>query len=78
MLPSLDDDALSPVIDATRRDGEAPPASVGATEHRGRSLEIRAQMLDSHHIWIDDAFVKKASVIHYYYNGKWLRLAGAD
>lgn len=30
------------------------------------------------HQGIDDAFVEKASVIHYYYNRKWLRLAGAD
>ena len=30
------------------------------------------------HLGIEDAFVGKASVIHYYSAGKWLRLQGAD
>ena len=31
-----------------------------------------------HHQGIDDAFLEKASVTHYWYEGKWLRLQGAD
>ena len=30
------------------------------------------------HLGINDAFVEKGSVVHYYYRGKWLRLQGAD
>jgi hypothetical protein len=30
------------------------------------------------HQGIDDAFVEKASVVHYYYLQKWLKLKGAD
>jgi len=30
------------------------------------------------HEGIDDAFVEKASVVHYWYEGRWLRLTGAD
>ena len=30
------------------------------------------------HQGIDDAFIEKASVTHYFYQGKWLRLTGAD
>ena len=30
------------------------------------------------HQGINDAFVEKASVVHYYYRGKWLQLQGAD
>lgn len=30
------------------------------------------------HQGIDDAFVEKASVVHYCYQGKWLQLQGAD
>src|SRR3989475_11589669 len=30
------------------------------------------------HHGIDDAFMEKASVTHYWYEGKWLRLQGAD
>ncbi|MBV9612370.1 MAG: hypothetical protein JO091_07850, partial [Acidobacteriaceae bacterium] len=30
------------------------------------------------HQGIDDAFVGKASVVHYFYRGKWLELQGAD
>jgi hypothetical protein len=30
------------------------------------------------HKGIDDAFVGKASEVHYYYRGKWLELQGAD
>jgi hypothetical protein len=30
------------------------------------------------HQGIDDAFIEKASVTHYYYEGKWLGLSGAD
>jgi hypothetical protein len=30
------------------------------------------------HLGIDDAFLEKASVVHYYYQGKWLQLTGAD
>jgi hypothetical protein len=30
------------------------------------------------HLGIDDAFVGKASVVLYFYRGKWLRLTGAD
>jgi hypothetical protein len=30
------------------------------------------------HQGINEAFVGKASVVHYYYQGKWLRLSGAD
>ncbi len=30
------------------------------------------------HQGIDDAFVEKASVTHYYYKGKWYKLTGAD
>lgn len=30
------------------------------------------------HDGIDDFFVNKASVVHYYYQGKWLRLPGSD
>jgi hypothetical protein len=30
------------------------------------------------HQGIDDAFVGKASVVHYFYAGKWLELTGAD
>jgi hypothetical protein len=30
------------------------------------------------HLGINDAFVGKASVVLYYYQGKWLRLTGAD
>lgn len=30
------------------------------------------------HQGIDDAFLEKASVVHYYHNGKWLELTGAD
>jgi hypothetical protein len=31
-----------------------------------------------HHHGIEDAFLEKASVTHYWYEGKWLRLQGAD
>ena len=30
------------------------------------------------HDGINDAFIEKASVVHYWYNGKWLELTGAD
>ena len=30
------------------------------------------------HQGIDDGFLEKGSVVHYYYRGKWLKLAGAD
>ena len=30
------------------------------------------------HQGIDDAFAEKASAVHYYYRGKWIRLKGAD
>jgi hypothetical protein len=30
------------------------------------------------HEGIDDALVEKGSVVHYYHNGKWLRLPGSD
>ena len=30
------------------------------------------------HQGIDDAFIEKASVVRYYYRGKWLELQGAD
>ncbi len=30
------------------------------------------------HAGIDNAFLGKASVVHYFHNGKWLRLTGAD
>ena len=30
------------------------------------------------HQGIDDAFIEKASVTHYFHNGKWLQLTGAD
>jgi len=30
------------------------------------------------HQGIDDAFIEKASVVHYFHRGKWLKLAGAD
>ena len=30
------------------------------------------------HLGIDDAFLEKASVVWYFYNGKWLKLTGAD
>jgi len=30
------------------------------------------------HKGIDDAFIEKASLVHYYYRGKWLQLTGAD
>jgi hypothetical protein len=30
------------------------------------------------HQGINDAFVEKASVVHYFYQGKWLQLTGAD
>jgi hypothetical protein len=30
------------------------------------------------HDGIDDAFVEKASTVHYYYRGRWLDLTGAD
>jgi hypothetical protein len=30
------------------------------------------------HQGINDAFAEKASVIHYFYNGEWLKLPGAD
>ena len=30
------------------------------------------------HHGIDDAFLEKASVTWYFYNGRWLRLQGAD
>lgn len=30
------------------------------------------------HLGIDDAFVEKASVVHYFHQGQWLRLTGAD
>lgn len=30
------------------------------------------------HRGINDAFIGKASIVHYYYNGKWLQLTGAD
>ena len=30
------------------------------------------------HQGIDDAFIEKGSVTHYFYNGNWLKLTGAD
>lgn len=30
------------------------------------------------HQGIDDAFLGKASVVHYFHKGKWLKLSGAD
>lgn len=30
------------------------------------------------HDGIDDIFVNKASIVHYYYKGQWLELAGSD
>jgi len=30
------------------------------------------------HLGIDDAFVGKASMVHYFYGGKWIGLMGAD
>jgi hypothetical protein len=30
------------------------------------------------HQGINESFVEKASVVHYYYQGKWLQLTGAD
>jgi hypothetical protein len=30
------------------------------------------------HLGIDDAFVGKASVVEYFFQGKWLQLSGAD
>jgi len=30
------------------------------------------------HVGIDDGFAEKASVVHYYFDGEWLRLWGAD
>ncbi|MCW5977817.1 MAG: hypothetical protein KIT09_07050 [Bryobacteraceae bacterium] len=30
------------------------------------------------HVGINDAFVEKASVVHYFHQGQWLRLTGAD
>ena len=30
------------------------------------------------HQGIDDAFLEKASTVHYFHEGKWLRLTGAD
>jgi hypothetical protein len=30
------------------------------------------------HLGINDAFVEKASVTHYFYRGKWLKLTGSD
>jgi hypothetical protein len=30
------------------------------------------------HLGIDDAFVGKASMVHYSYRGKWIELTGAD
>jgi hypothetical protein len=30
------------------------------------------------HLGIDDAFVEKASMVHYFYRGKWIELTGAD
>jgi hypothetical protein len=37
---------------------------------------VRPPPLD--HLGIDDAFVEKASVVHYFYRGKWIVLTGAD
>jgi hypothetical protein len=31
-----------------------------------------------YHQGIDDAFLEKASVVHYYHGGRWLELTGAD
>ena len=31
-----------------------------------------------HHEGINDAFVEKTSIVHYYFGGKWLKLQGAD
>lgn len=30
------------------------------------------------HEGIDDAFLEKASVVHYWYEGRWIQLQGAD
>jgi hypothetical protein len=30
------------------------------------------------HLGIDDAFVEKSSMVHYFYRGKWIELTGAD
>ena len=30
------------------------------------------------HLGIEDAFVEKASIVHYFYRGKWMELTGAD
>jgi hypothetical protein len=30
------------------------------------------------HQGIDDAFIEKASTTHYFHQGKWLKLTGAD
>lgn len=30
------------------------------------------------HLGIDDAFIEKASVVHYFHKGRWLQLTGAD
>jgi hypothetical protein len=30
------------------------------------------------HEGINDAFIERGSVIHYFYNGEWLSLTGAD
>ena len=54
-------------------------ASAGADyilEHHKRYGGPKPPPLD--HQGIEDAFLGKASVVHYCYRGKWLRLTGAD
>jgi len=41
-------------------------------------LFAAAAPLPIDHQGIDDPFQEKASSVHYYHAGKWLRLAGAD
>jgi hypothetical protein len=54
----------------------APAAAGYITEHYQAYGGPNPPPLD--HLGIDDQFVGKASVVQYFYDGKWLHLTGAD
>ena len=77
---------------ATRRDSDflqiVGPGKIGFSraidvaspkfirDHNKRNGESKPRMLT--HAGIDDAFVEKASVVWYWWQGKWVQLTGAD
>ena len=53
-------------------------AVVDSSVIRGAYEDGGAERPPLDHAGIEDAFVEKASVVWYWYQGKWLRLSGAD